>query len=375
MNNRVKRKILFVIPSLGGGGAERVTICLANNLDRSQYDIKFVVFEDADAYSNLDPAIDVICLHKRNRWDFLKLIYGLRKFIKFYQPDVVISAIYYTNLIALLSSINLRKKSRLLITEHSYPTAALQRTRLEWLKRLLIRVLYNNATKIIAVSAGIKQSLVKDLKVSSTRIEVIYNPVSLREIEQKVVSPSNPCLKSEESVIRIISAGRFVFAKRFDRLLRAFAMVKEKIGNVHLIILGEGELLEQIKALAVDLKIGQDVTLPGFQANPYAWFADSDMFVLSSDYEGFPMVILEAMACGVPVVSIDCHSGPNEIISDGETGILVSQDKDCQGLAKAMIYLLERPELRETMAHQARQLIYNYDISRIIKKYEMLFTI
>ena len=371
--NVQKKKITFIIPSLVSGGAERVLIHLINHLNKEKYSICLVLFENIlDYKKDLRFSGEIVCLDKKSRWDFFKLIFKLRKTLRTYQPDVVLSFLYYTNIVTVMASLFFKRKFKLILCERNYPPEYLQKDRLVYLKKWLMRFTYRKADKILTVSKSIARVLEKDFNIKSEKIKTIYNPVVLEEIKDKYQKEmKHPFFEDERAQI-IISVGRLVEQKRVDRLLRAFSLVRKKQDRVYLIILGEGELRKELENLSLELRVDKWTDFVGFQSNPYAWIRKADIFVLSSDFEGFPNVILEAMACGTPVVSTDCPSGPNEIIVNGKNGILVPTE-DEKAMAEAILKLLTNDNLRKRFFEEGKKKAETLRIEKILPQYEELF--
>ena len=367
-----KKRILLVISSLTGGGAQRVFAYLANYLDSKNYNVILITVEDIlDYREELSSSIIISNLDKKNRWDFLKLILKLRMAINYYKPEVIISFLNYANIIALIATMFLNRKLRTIISVRSHPLMYLSEARLALIKRWLIRFTYKRADTIVAVSKSIKRVLKKDFSLESDKIITIYNPVPIEAIRYKSNQQiDHPFFKLKNSCV-IISVGRLNKQKRFDILLKAFSLVKSKFDNVCLIILGKGELYSELLTLSSQLKINKWVDFVGFKSNPYAWISNANIFVLSSDWEGFPNVLLEAMACGVPIISTDCPSGPNELISNGKNGILVPPSNE-KALAKAMLTLLVDKELRSKLSQGGRIRVEDFRMKSILPQYEAL---
>jgi glycosyltransferase involved in cell wall biosynthesis len=365
-----KKKIAFIILSLSFGGAERVLIHLINHLNKEKYSICLVLFEDIlDYKEDLHFSGEIVYLNKKSRWDFFKLIIKLRKTLRTFQPDTVFSFLHYTNIVTVMASLFLKKEFKLILCERSYPPKYLPKVRLGYLKKWLMRFTYRKADKILTVSKSIARVLEEDFNIKSEKIKTIYNPVILEEIKDKCQKEiKHPFFEDERAQI-VISVGRLVEAKRFDRLLRTFSLVKEKRDRVYLIILGEGGLRKELENLSLELRVDKRTDFVGFQSNPYAWMHKADIFVLSSDFEGFPNVILEAMACGTPVISTDCPSGPNEIIVNGQNGVLVPTE-DEKALAGAVLRLLKNEPLRRTLSEEAKRRVETFRIEKILPQYE-----
>ena len=369
MNVR-KMKIVFIIPSLAFGGAQRVLLHLINSLNKNKYSICLVLFQDIlDYKGELHFSGEIVYLDKKSRWGFLKLIFKLRKTLKTYQPDTVLSFLHYTNIVTMIASLYAKRKFKLILCERSYTPKYLAKIRLGYLRRWLIKFTYRKADKILTVSKSIARVLEEDFNIKSEKIKTIYNPIMLNEIKDKCQKEiKHPFFEDERAKI-IICVGRLAEQKRLDILLRAFSFVRKRDNSVYLIIVGDGELRKELENLSSELRVNKWTDFVGFQSNPYAWIHKADIFVLSSDFEGFPNVILESMACGTPVISTDCPSGPNEIIVNGQSGILVPTE-DEKALAEAILKLLRNETLRRTLSEEAKRRVETFRIEKILPQYE-----
>jgi glycosyltransferase involved in cell wall biosynthesis len=205
----------------------------------------------------------------------------------------------------------------------------------------LAKQFYRKADCIIAVSEGVADDLVSVAGLARSEIRVIYNPVVTPELVARAEEPLvHPWLVPGAAPV-VLGAGRLSPQKDFATLLRAFAQVRAA-RPVRLIILGEGELRGQLEAQAAALGVSEDIQFPGFVDNPYAYMRRAGVFVLSSAWEGFGIVLVEAMACGAPVVSTDCPVGPAEILDGGRYGPLVPVG-DGGALAQSILSMLDRP--------------------------------
>ena len=215
----------------------------------------------------------------------------------------------------------------------------------------------------------------KRYKVRPSDIQVIYNPIDLKNINEKVqtsqMDPSHKKLFETQDKV-ILTAGRLVAQKDQKTLLKAFAQVNEKVKS-QLVILGEGELKEELTQLAANLKIKDQVHFIGFQTNPYIYFKQADLFVLSSKHEGFGHVIAEALATGVPVVSTNCKSGPSEVLENGVYGELCEVGNVNEMASKMLkVLTLDEDELSETIS-KGYERAHHFDAKQIVKQYEELF--
>jgi len=305
-----------------GGGAERSMVILANGLISRGISVDMVLSKAEGPYLiDLDPKIQVIDLKsKRLTFSIIPLV----KYIKKEKPQVMLSALNSANIIALIARMISRLSFRLVVSERAATSIALADNPLlrTNLIPFLMRSTYRKADEIIVVSSGVKRDLIENIGISGTKISVVYNPV----VTDNLIELSNKTVKHEwlenSDIPVILSAGRLNSQKNYPLLMNAFSLLLE-VRDARLIILGEGALREDLEGLARDLKISKKVDLPGFVNNPYAWFRKANLFVLSSDYEGLPGALIQAMACGTPVVSTDCPSGPSEILEAGKWGRLV----------------------------------------------------
>jgi len=368
-----KKKIMFVITSLVAGGAEHVVVNLINNLDRNKYEIFLVVFEKKlDLKKNLKIPIRIVCLNKKTRWDFLKIILKLMKTIRESKPNIIISFLQYTNIVTMLSVLFQKRDHTVIISERSYPRRYLVYGRFRYLKKWLMNFTYKRADKIVAVSKVIKNVLETYFNIPPEKIKVIYNPIALKEIKFKSKKPVEHPFFKEKNTQVIISVGRLIKLKRYDMLLKSFSLIVKSKKAARLIILGKGILKKELENLALKLGINNFVSFVGYKDNPYAWMSKADVFVLSSDYEGFPNVLIESMACGVVVVSTDCFSGPREIITNGKNGILVMPG-DYKKLSKEILDLLNDEKKRKRLSVAAKKRIQNLEVKKIVAQYVDLF--
>jgi glycosyltransferase involved in cell wall biosynthesis len=204
--------------------------------------------------------------------------------------------------------------------------------------------------------------------VPSAKVKVIYNPTVTPEIFRKATEPVQHPWFVDNRVPIILAAGRLHRQKDFPTLLRAFSLLRQN-RPCRLVILGDGKKRRRkaLRQLAKQLGIEKDVSLPGFVENPFAYMARANLFVLSSAWEGFGNVIVEALACGCPVVSTDCRSGPREILDNGRYGRLVPVG-DPEALARAMLEALDDPDNpcdRETRIQRAME----FSVDKIVDEY------
>ena len=368
-----KIKIILIISSLGHGGAQRVITYIASHLKREKYDISLILYEKKGSLLHeLSDHIHIYDFKKQTPWDFIRLILSTRKVIRESNPDIVMSFLFYTNIVTGLALLFLKRKFKLIFSERNYPPQYLLRTPCGWIKKFLIKFTYPKADLVLPNSDLTKVALNNIFNVRPERLKTIYNPIDLKSVIQKSQDKvGHPFFDSRDTQV-IVSVGRLVPQKRIDRLLRAFFLVKKQIDIARLIIIGEGKLRAELSELAVKLNIQDLVEFVGFKENPYSWIAKSDIFVLSSDYEGFPNVLLESMACQTPIISTDCQSGPSEIIINGESGLLIPPG-DEKEMANGIVKLLENKQLRDKIAENGMKRVAEFSIEKILPQYEQIF--
>jgi glycosyltransferase involved in cell wall biosynthesis len=289
---------------------------------------------------------------------------ALVRYLRRERPAALIAAMSHTSIVALWARKLAGVQMRIIATEHTNLSPVFKnssRLRVRLLPFLTRRCL-PWADGIAAVSNGVAESLANWARLPRHTIKVIYNPVLTKELFEKASEPvQHPWLAPNQPPV-VLGVGRLTTQKDFSTLVRAFAQVKQE-RPAKLLILGEGDQRPRLEALSRELGIAGDVCLPGYQENPYAYMARAQVFVLSSIYEGFGLVLAEAMAMGVPVVSTDCESGPREILQYGRYGTLVPVG-NVEALAVAIVAKLG----------QARQSVpsdwlYNFEISTAVDAY------
>lgn len=335
------KKIALYIPSMNGGGAERVMLTLANALaEKDKISIDLVLNRAGGVY--LKDVSDKVNIVNLNTSRVIKSVIPLSKYLKQEKPDVILSAMNYVNIMTVFAKLLSGTDTRVIVSEHGNLSASLKSSK--WVFKVVLKSLmswaYKKSDLVVAVSDGVADDLSRQIKINRNKIITIYNPVVTEKLEiQKNEKTDHPLIRNNCSYI--IGVGRLEPEKNFSLLINSFAEI-HKAFDLYLVILGEGRLDQELKELINKLDLDNKVIMPGFSDNPYAWIKNSKCFVLSSEHEGLPTVLIESMACGTPVVSTDCPSGPNEILEDGKWGELVPVG-NVKLLSKAIIKVLSKP--------------------------------
>lgn len=364
-----KINIVFFIYYLGSGGAARTFLNLINNIDRNRFNPILVTCNYEGNYEHdLKEDIKFIKLPtKRLR----SAIIPLAKVIKSEKADIVFSTIPNYNTIAILANLLSFTKAKNIVRE----AALLGGTFTSNMKLILYGLLYIFASSVIALSKGVKDNIIKRYKVNKNKIQVIYNPVDIDTIQTSMQEEMNkdhlPYFNMGEKTI--VTAGRLVPDKDHKTLLKALSILTKKVDS-HLVILGEGELEEELKNYAIELNISERVHFIGFQKNPYVYFRHADVFVLSSKREGFGHVLTEALATKTPVVSTNCKPGAVEVLENGKYGKLCEVG-DPESMAEVIYSTLMLTDTeRNHVINEGLKRVEEFNVKLIVKQYEGVFS-
>ncbi len=359
--------IAFFLVDLGGGGAEKVMLSLAGGFAEQGLEVDLVLVKlEGDYRSLISPKVRVINFAHPRLITSLPLLID---YLKQHQPKVLISALEDANTISIVAKILARVPTRAIVSVHNQLSfAEAGRSQLKRkLTPLFIRWLFPFADEIVAVSQGVGDNIAQIAGLPRDRITTIYNPIFTPDLLDKFDEPVHESWFLNPQISVILGVGRLSTEKDFPTLIRAFALVKQQY-PVKLVILGQGEELLSLEELVRQLNLVDDVIFPGFVNNPYAYMSKSKMLVMTSIYEGFGNVLVEALIAGIPVVSTNCKSGPTEILAGGKYGDLVAIG-DVQGLAAAMINTLEHPRDPELLRQRGRE----FSLEAALTKYQQLF--
>jgi len=339
MTDAGPRRIDLFLPSLIGGGAERVFVHLANEFTVRNYRVRVLLASAHGPYlDELNPSVKIVDFRTSG---VMRALPKLVRYLRREDPDVLLSGLDHANIVAIIASVLARRGTRSVISSRSIPSIWYRHSGSlrSWVLLQLMRLTYRFADAIIVNSIAGASDLERLLRLPSTRMSVILNPVDIEEIEQlsQANVPGAWCHSDEPPLI--LGVGRLDALKDFQTLIRAFALVRPQRA-CRLVILGEGPQRYDLEYLVKELGIQEDVCLPGFVANPFPSMRSADVLVSSSLSEGCPNVVMQALACGTPVVSTDCVGGSAEVLEGGKWGALIPVG-DADAMADAIVRTLD----------------------------------
>lgn len=393
--------ITFFLPYFPAGGQEQVTLLLMQGLVERGHQVELLLERREGAYLSRVPAtIPVRELRRRSRWSGyrrflpgwpregfrhlrgslglgprsipLHRLVALVDYLETQRPDILISAHGRAPVLALWAAGIVRHRVSTLIVEHSIfsynlaAAAADPRLHAVMQHRLtLMRRLYPVADALVAVSDGGAVDLAKILGLPRDAVRTIHNPVVTPELAARAAESIDDAWLADDAPPVILTAARLAPEKALHVLIDAFARLRAQGRAARLIIFGEGPERERLTRRIAEYRLEAHVWLPGWVDNPYAWMQRSALFVLSSRFEGLPTTLIEAMACGCPVVATDCPGGTRTILDNGRYGPLVTVDDD-SALAQAMAATLDAPPASDRLRERAA----DFSLAAAVAAYE-----
>jgi glycosyltransferase involved in cell wall biosynthesis len=359
----------FFLSDLDAGGAQRTVANLVNGLPPDRVAARLIVARNTgsarDWLAQADNVVDLGCVRTRDA------LWPLRRYLGAEHPNVLFATMVDANIIAALATRLSAQAPRLILRETNSHRS---RDDLGRVRRCAVRWAYRRADAVVALSHGVGRELIADYGLDPARVVTIHNPVDIEswrlraQAVRRAAAPWGP-FGGDGPVL--VAVGRLIRQKGFDLLLRALARCAGAGQKAQLVIVGEGPERGALEALAQELGVAGRVLLAGFVADPAAWYAHGDIFVLPSRWEGFGHVIVEAMACGLPVIAFDCPYGPVDILGKGKGGILVAPE-DESALAAAIDSVLGDPEQRARLTAAAPGVAGRFSQQRIVMEYAHL---
>ena len=367
--------VLLFTTALGGGGAEKHLLRVANHLDRERFRVSLALVKPEGEFEQaLAPDVEKFHLNPRRKGSTtlraLQSIGPLRRLLESERPDLVFSVIDLVNLVSVHAAGGAAARPRVVLGVQTPPSIAYDSR--HPVSKLILRLLprlYPRADHVVALSRGVAEDLVSLSPRTRGRVSVIHNAGFEREVAELAREP----LPADERPAGplVVACGRLKPLKGFEYLIDALAEVRKTV-PAHLWIVGEGEQRAALERNIKRLGLETCVRLLGFRSNPYRYMAAADVFVLSSLFEGFGNVIVEAMACGTAVVATDCPYGPREIIEDGVSGLLV-KPASASSLARGILRVLGDEELKNRLASKGLERARDFEADAIADEYGELF--
>jgi glycosyltransferase involved in cell wall biosynthesis len=369
-------KILVTAPNLITGGAEKQLIYLIEGLVKKDFGVVLFLFDIEGEYLAMVPReVKILSPTSPKPGKALKGIWKTREIAKAIskeRPDVLYSRLWPTKVATAFAGFLSRR--RVVLSEDR----TLSRFKEEGdphrgsLSFYMKKAASQLASVVVPVSQGIAGELKEVFKLSPEKVRLIYNGFDLEEMRKEAaVEVNHPWFNNGEEPV-VGALGRMVELKGFEYLLEAIKLVKDSGFNVKLIMIGKGELLEELKLKAERLDIKDRVEFLGFVENPFSYLARCDLFVLSSLYEGLPSTLIEAMALGLPVISTRCPTGPEEIIENEKSGILVPM-ADSKAIAEAILRVLKDKELNMRLRIEGKKRAEDFSLENMVSKFADMF--
>jgi glycosyltransferase involved in cell wall biosynthesis len=351
------------------GGAEKMILTLLPQFIKAGYFIDLVLIKKAGAFlSDIDPRVNIISLKKEH---VSQSLIPLIRYFKKSKPDVFISNLTHLNIVTIIAKFFSGTRSKIIITEHSsITTNNLQKGGKEGILVFLARFLYPLADKTVVVSDGAAQNLIEAIKINPNKVQSIYNPIDMDRIRILSREKIDEFWLTEKSIPVLVAIGRLEQEKNFSFLLNVFQTLTKK-RKARLLILGEGSERQMLEQQMIAYGIENDVKLLGIKTNPYPYISNADILVCTSKYEGFNITLAESLACGTPVISLNCPYGPAEILDNGTYGQLISPG-DRDGMVNAIIAAIDHPESlpsKEKLMERAKR----FSAEKIFSEYQELF--
>ena len=329
-----KKLILFTLPNLNGGGAERVIVNILNSLDEKKFDRHLFLAQNTGIY--FKTLSSSVTLHVNNFRKTLLSFFSLRKSIVKTKPKIIFSTTHRMNLLVILVTLILREKYITVLRLPNSPKLEIENKQLSFLEILLYRYAYNKATYIVAQTPEMLEEIKIFFHVKEEKIKLFLNPIDKKLIDKSTQNIKNPF---DKDFINVVAAGRLTHQKGFDTLIQSFKYVVEQNPNFRLYIIGKEtnkEYVRKLKNLIISFQLKSSIFLLGFQENPYRYFYYCDLYVLSSRWEGLPNTVLENLYLKKTIVATKCIPFMETLIEDKKTGLLVDVEQP-KALANAIL--------------------------------------
>lgn len=370
-------KILITAPNLITGGAEKQLIYLIQGLVDRDYKISLLLLEHEGEYlNNVPESVEIIGPKTQRPNNIMKEIWKfieIKRAIDDVKPDILYSRLWPTKTATVFAGL-LARKPVVFSEDRSLSRYKSEKNFSQRLKSQVRKLSCRLSSMIIPVSGGIENELLNDFGVDPKKIRLIYNGFNFEEMRQKAAESVNHEYFKDKSQKgkTIVALGRMVKLKGFDYLIEAVKILTDKGLPVRLIMIGKGDYLDDLKMLSAQMGLDKIIDFVGFVDNPFAYMANSDLFVLSSLFEGLPSTLIEAMALGLPVISTRCPTGPEEIIEDNKYGLLVPV-ADSVALADSINMVFTDASLMERLRTEAKKRAEDFSLDKMYESFSGMF--
>jgi glycosyltransferase involved in cell wall biosynthesis len=379
--------LIFIIPVLHYGGAERVLHEIVINLDRKRFEQHVVFFVKGDSVFRFRPDVSLHFLSPRSKqWaagSFFsksirncKTIFRLHKLLKCFPQNAILIPFFArpTTAYTILARPSIKRPviASLHTTESIYLKFNIRNRLRCWFESKFLEFACKRSNEIVAVSEGVREDLIRKYHISPEKILVIQNPLDLDMIKKRAAAPTPFSHLFDEEKTTFVHIGRLSFEKNHRLLIEASAILRRRYENFQVLVAGTGDQEKNIRRWIEEAELTDKIFLLGTVHNPYALMAGARALLLTSLYDSSPMVLKEAMASGTAVISVDCPHGPSEILEQGRLGILVPEN-DPTALAHAMFDIAHDDARRESLIQKGRMRSIDYDVKQIIRAWEHLF--
>lgn len=390
------KNIALIISTMKGGGAEKVVSLLSMELAK-KHNVYIILFDASDiAYNYGGNLINLNIKAEKSIFlksiNIFKRVHYLKKIKRKYKIDFSLSFMESANIPNVLS----RTNDKVVVSIHSHISKQ-ETNYLNKKTKKIVGNIYKKSDKVICASKGVAKDVINEYNLKENLVGYIYNPSDVEFVANMSKESNFEKDLFKKGQFTLIHVGRLTYAKGQWHLIRALSYVKKEIPNIKLIILGEGELKDYLLKLAHDLDLEENVLFLGYKNNPFKYIRKSDLFVLSSLYEGFGNVLVEAMVTGIPIISTDCKSGPREILAPNTNNEIESKEITyekygvlipvCDGnyynstdsltkeetiLANSIIEMFYNETSRKKYNLKNLERSKDFDIKEIIKEWEIL---
>ena len=373
MNTKIR--VLMVIHSFSVGGGEKQFLNLIKGLDRNKFEIEVCSFGLGEYCNELPQDIVYHCIQKKSKYSILKLIAGLAKVIRQRKPDLIYTRMQYATFIANIARSIFRFNVPIVANEEHNRKQEIMNLKNNKIARYLsekrLEFAYGSSDFVLVPTQGVKEDIVRAYRLNPSLVRVINNSVDIDQI-RKSLSHTIQLPSWWNSSFKLVAFGRLAERKGHDFLLKVFGEVVKK-SNSELIFIGDGEQKAELENMVSKMCLTGKVHFMGYVNNPYYYISKCNLFVMSSLWEGFGNVIIEAMACGLPVVVTNFKHGPHEILKGSSCGYIIS-DRSVNEMSCKIIELYNNRNLLSVLSRNAINRANDFRLNKVVGEFENAFT-